>query len=369
MNTNLKSKFQVIAWCMTVVMIFSIIILILGLTAKSYSSYRTLDTLNKISTWLTPIMSVICGVSAIMMNNDLQRRGLNNNAAICFGIGFIFNAIIILVTKNSSEMIGDSIFLSQALCLVYPVLMLIGACQLSGHIRGMATVKAGFILSIFCNVAFFIVYLIADSTHSYSSLKTLETIGYITMILIVVAIIVVFTGWWLCVGGAGELDEDEIEYEIASSTSSTPEAPQQPTYQTSSVGQQPSGATAQEIAGYRASLRLLDDAQLNAIMMNPASYSPAFVAEATSMIMKRRAWEKVSILPDAELMQIVSQGTSAYSSEECDAASMVLYSRKSPLFVAQFQGLGTPDLQKIVNNPDGFFEGYVAMARDILAQG
>lgn len=367
METNLRSKFSMIAWGTLLPFIMTVIIVIVSLTAHSYSSYQTLQTLGTIALIIGIISQLLCITGSFTMLPDLKKRGIPTSGAICIGIAFSISFVMSILSKGvvvpavetDSTAVGIIVLI---LSLSSFILLLVGISKLSGYIRGIAVSRTGLWIIVGSIVLMVILAIIINSKlssyyDSYyygepSGIKTLRTLAIIDVVAMLVGYIVYICGWFSAIGGAGDIDDDE------SYTAVVEQGEQQTSMPT---------ATAAEIMGYQASLRLLNDEQLNYILANPSSYAPAYVSEATKMLAKRQSWERINTMTDEQLLNMVSKGLPEFSNEECDVASMVLFTRRSPLFMAQLQGLSTNDLNRMSNNPLSYYEGYVAAARDILA--
>lgn len=369
MNTPLKPKFQMVAWGLTIQLIMIVVLtIVIAVKSHSYYGYDTIKTWTNIARVVGALASILCIVGSFMMIPSLKYREIPAVGAICVGISFSIGLISSLVygtTLPINSMTGFNyalagMVISIIVTLSQYVLLWVGCGKLGEYVRGMRTASGGYAtitIAIGVILLFAVITIVSDS---YDMVKVLGIVSILAAIAILVGYILTLCGWWTAVSGAAEIDADG-NFDNADYSPAAAPATSRSTYR------QP---TPTEADTYRASLRLLDDAQLNAIMANPTAYKPAFVAEATSMLIKRRAWDKVNALPETQLMEIVTTGTPTYSSEECDAASMVLFTRKSPLFTAQFAGLSPQDLAQIAGNPNSYYEGYVAYAREALgAQG
>lgn len=360
MITNLKQKFQFIAWGITLQVICAIGIAIASLVLSH--SWRGMDTLRSlivVSMVVSLIATILTLVGSFGMIPDLKKRGIPTSGAICVGIAFSFGVINAIIggATVGVNLSGNGSPAASVLTLLFSlaalILFWVGTGKLSDYVSGINTAKIGYAIITISIAVMFLLGIIIAAAMPRNGVEVVGVLAIIMLLAMLVGYIMIICGWWAGVSGAADIDNGALDGDEAASAPAA-------AYQAAPA------ASAQEVAGYRASLRLLDDQQLNYIIANPASYNPAFVAEATTMIMKRRAWERVSVMSDEELLKMVNAGSPAYSNEECDAASMVLYTRKSPLFMAQFAGLGQAELQGIVNNPDNYYEGYVEAAREAL---
>lgn len=366
---NLKGKISFVAWGMTLSAIALVIAVIMILMSTgiiggySYSTFRTLKTLATITMVLGIASNILNIVGSFIMMPELSKRRIPSTGAMLCGIGFSISFVLSLISSgnafgglpltdiNSGYGAGPALaIISLILSVGSIVLLMIGTGKLSEYLPGLRTAHNGYKTYLWCIGIMFVTILIGIATESYDFMIIAGIVGILCMIVIVIAYIMIICGWWGGVSSAGELDEtadEELDIE-----------PSSPTQQ-----QQVSAA---EQAQLQNSLRLLTDDQLNYIMANPSAYSPAYVAEATKMIMKRNAWERVKDLSEQQLLDILNAGTANASVEELDAASMVLYTRRSPLFMVQIDALSPAELKAITDNPGSYYEGYVAAARERL---
>lgn len=362
MTTNLSSKFRFIAWGFTIQLILAVFMIIVALSVRSSWSYMsTIRTCSTIAMIGSLVGTALCIYGSFSMTGDLAKRRIPTSGALMCGISFSLNFIMSIISQGTS-LISTSVVAARSegmliasllMTVISLILIITGVTHLSRYVRGLSTARNGYYTVVIAALIVVILAFIA-SNASHRTTDSLAVFGLICALAIIVGYIMVITGWWASVGGASEIDA--YDGDAAASDNS----------QASSVGNSAFSANAAEIAAYRDSLRQLDDQQLNYIVMNPAAYKPEFVAEATSMLVKRQSWEKLQGLTDQQLLDMINAGTAVHSAEECDVASMILYSRKSPLFVSQFAGLTPAELTTIVNNPANYYEGYVEQARELL---
>lgn len=351
MKTNLTSKFRLIAWGFTIQLILMVFMIIISVTmGNSWSNYSTIKTCSTITMIGSLIGTLLCIGGSFGMIEDLRKRSIPTSGAVMCGISFSINLLVSIVSKGSSlisttEMAAGAGVLFLVLVLAAISLVIVGVTQLSNYVRGLSIARNGYYTVI--GAALLLVIVALAAAGSRSGAQTIGVFGIICALAIIVGYIMVITGWWSAVGGAAEIDVYDGEAAEGTATS----------------GVSASGA---EVAAYRESLRKLDDQQLKYIVDNPMAYKPSFVAEATSMLAKRQAWERLQGLTDQQLLDMVNAGTSVHSAEDCDVASMLLYSRKSPLFVSQFAGLSPDELRAIAGNPANYYEGYVEQAKELL---
>lgn len=91
----------------------------------------------------------------------------------------------------------------------------------------------------------------------------------------------------------------------------------------------------QKLKGY-------DDVRLTKIVDNPDFHDKPVVEKAREILARRKAWDKIKDLTDADLLEMTMADKGLYESNIVEAASMELYQRGSQLLAAQFAAL-TPD--------------------------
>lgn len=361
MKTNLRIKFSLIAWGVLLPAVMTLIITLISIISP-YEAYDTLRVLGLFATVLGILCQLSCLIGAFMMIPDLKKHDIPTSGAICIGIAFAMSFIITILSHGISMPFGSvgSMAVGHGLIffmLTAYTLLLVGINQLSAYIRGLSVARVGMWMVMICLLLMILFTILGAASARGSRYYSSESAGtviiailsLINMLVMLAGVIVYICGWFKAIGGARDIDEwqYEAEHDDENRTST-------------------SGATASEILGYQASLRLLSDEQLNYILANPSSYTPAYVSEATKMLAKRQSWERINAMSDEQLFDIVEKGLPEFSNEECDVASMVLFTRRTPRFMTELQELSTDDLRRIADNPLSYYEGHVAAAREIL---
>ncbi len=357
MNTNLRSKFRLIAWGFTIQLILAVLLLIVYFTSD-FRHFETVRTVAIITMVGSLIGTLLCIVGSFSMTGDLNVRKIPTTGAILCGISFSINFILGLVGQGStllpiSNSRDEGVAIVVLILSLASVGMLVaGVTMLSRYVRGLHVARNGYYTILIAFAILFLVVAISSGSRR-SSAEVVGVFAIICFLAMLVGYIMVISGWWASVTGATEIDEyngeeGEAESEVVNTT-------------TSPYSSTPS------IEVLRASLRKLDDQQLKYVVDNPTGYQPAYVEEAKSMLVKRQEWENLQVLTDEKLLEMVNSGTTGgYTTEQCDVASMILFTRKSPLFTSQFVGLSYAQLNAIVNNPGNYYEGYIAQAKELL---
>lgn len=258
------------------------------------------------------------------------------------------------------------------------ILLAICCGKIGKFAKGLKLSKIGYWILAFTPVALGILfYLISKSYHNswygswYSSdYETYLTLMKIVNILIGVGVLLCIIGWWISVGN-GICVEYEYEDDGVVTTVGTATAPVvTPAVQAAAVLERPenqdSVITQHPVLSedLKNGVMAMTNEQLQQIIANGSGYSPEYVVYVSTVLAKREAWEKLNAYTDQELMNIVADNQQ--NMDDRDAASMELFNRQSPLLLDVVKDLDAETLKNVVENPDDNFDGYVAVARQLL---
>lgn len=167
-----------------------------------------------------------------------------------------------------------------------------------------------------------------------------------------IGVSVAIVGWSLAASQLSKLKSPDIggedEEEVADSTSEMPEASPEIPFEMK-----------QQLMAYL-------DEQLSYIVESDNPYVSQMQRKtAKEIIEKRRLWEQMKELTDAELMDIVGNVRNSGDYIKADVASMELYSRRSPMIVSAVSSLSPEQIDDILANPGKYFDGYIMMAREL----
>jgi hypothetical protein len=239
---------------------------------------------------------------------------------------------------------------AYVLFIAYQLLLGHGAWKMRKAVAGMNL----------CAIAYYILAGLTFLASVVTGTFNLVTVWRILFLLIIAGVVLALIGWWIAVAKAGKVSQS-----VSVELSVEPEMPQRIEPQVAAPVASQAAPTTNSLYD---KLMQLDDTQLQDIVDHPELYAKAdYVEKAKTLLLKRKAWAVIVDKSDAELMEMVTNDLGIYTDVMRDAASMELYSRQSPLLAEALAGETVESLQQIVASPDDYYDGYVSMARDILA--
>lgn len=379
-KTNIAASFRGQAIGATVAML-PITVLFLLIVTKAIRFYDPDDSTLKALVAAQTLGCLTWAICALTSMSGLKKREIPATPVILIAIGAFIGGAIQFICAFDRKLLydmldvlydSDGFGLAIVFALIANLPILIGCNMLNDRLNGMSTARNGFsILAVYPILLLLFSKLIGNSIHSA---KTAETIALIFVLVFLIAEILVVAGFWRAASSAKEIDNEGADDDSSMITTDVPVYVEQtvatnPTPASQAYQQPASGIPAANgtvTDGQRKLLMSMSDVELQRIVDNPALYAnAAYVAEAANMLTKRRAWEEIKDMTDEQLMSILHENVQGYAPEVLDAASMELFVRESPLFIEEMNALSNEELQGILSNPQGYFDGDLKAAAKI----
>lgn len=278
--------------------------------------------------------------------------------AICLGVSALF--MMFYLGGMSSYDRND--FFAGICVLTFiasSITLWVGTARLREFLPPLNLAKVSCIMSTF----FFICLFLMVSTESMVG-------AFGTIIYILAIVVMAILGWWNAVAYAPKAEKlagqmSQPEAEVSVTAAPEPETFGPPPFIPNAASG--SGATlpdpprpmSESDINYLMSLR--DEVLEDMIKTNHPRYS----REAARVLDLRQAWEQIKDYPDEKLNEMLSAPEGMISDAVLDASSMELYQRRSPSFMDQIAQLPLATIKEMARG-DGYYDGYVRAAREIL---
>lgn len=305
-------------------------------------------------------------------------------AGIFLFIYFMITIIFLIIDEGQlpaymfeSLIVGDLQFFPVFVMILFIGIHIVLICSTGAYsrvVRGMTLAKIGYWIILITPIALIVILAIVlkNANSYYGYYQSMNPIIKIGSLFLFIADVMCVIGWWI---GAGAGIPVGQEYLVSVSQARVP-------LQSANTSESVAAEIGPDInrksstnadtqpklsLHMKEKLMAMDDERLKEIADNPDMYTnKAYVDEAAAVLKKRRAWELIHEKSDKDLLEIVNDVDGIHEYAIRDAASMELFMRQSPEFVAIFSEETPDSLKEIVENSDDYFDGYVSMARKLL---